>query len=44
MKQRLHTCYLALLLAVLILLGSGSAVWAADAYEVNVNQNTRIDV
>lgn len=44
MKQRLHTCYLALLLAVLILLGSGSAAWAADAYEVNVNQNTRIDV
>ena len=44
MKQRLHTCYLVLLLAVLILLGSGSAVWAADAYEVNVNQNTRIDV
>ena len=44
MKQRLHTCYLALLLAALILLGSGSAAWAADTCEVNVNQNTRIDV
>ncbi len=44
MKQTFHTYYLALLLAVLLVLGGGSAAWAADTYKVTVNQNTRIDV
>ena len=44
MKQHFCKYYLALLLAVLLVLAGGSAVWAADTYEVTVNQNTRIDV
>ena len=44
MKQIRWKCSLILLLAVLLLMGGAGAVWAGDAYEVTVNQNTRIDV
>lgn len=44
MKQIRWKCSLILLLAVLLLMGGAGAVWASDAYEVTVNQNTRIDV
>ncbi len=43
MKTKTRKLSLILLLATLFLIG-GSAAWAADAYQIQTNQNSRIDV